>query len=199
MIAFNSVLCFLYLWLILLIVLATAISPTDKVVFITKMAINKNLQFEVHSNESYWIYWQAYSLKISKHWGQWNRCVYKFDHHWKWLNNWIGEANYVYFIMVLIVNLMTNILILIIVAMLIISFHMGNQNIVSNTNIAYFYNTKNKNFLFTWSYMSSWIMLILSIAKWCFSVYILGFQIFVRSKGLTTYKYVLLKRSKKTK
>ena len=199
MITFNSILGTLHVVLVLLTLAATVICPTDNVVFATKMAIERKLPFEVHSNESFWMYWQAYSLKSSKHWGQWNRWVYNFDHHWKWLNNWIGEANYVYFIWLLIVVFIECLSTFIVSVILIISYNVNDKGIVSDKNIALFYNIETNSGLFLASYLASWVLLILSIGKACFAVVLLSFQIFVRSKGLNTYKYVLLKNNKLNK
>lgn len=178
---------------------STAISPTDKIVFISKKKIKLRMQYEASENEAFCMYWQAYSRKTSKHCGQWNRWVHNFDHHWKWLNNWIGESNYCHFIFLLISNLVTHLFTLIIALIFIITYHIKNEEIVSKLNLWLFYDIREDSKLYSVSYGASVILLIFSFSKICFSIFLLSFQVFVRSKGLTTYKYVMLKRNKKLK
>lgn len=177
-------------------VTSTAISPTDRVVFISKKKMRNREQYEASENEAYCMYCQAFSRKTSKHWGQCNRCVHNFDHHWKWLNNCIGQANYCHFVLLLISNMITHLLTSVIALIFIINYHIKNEAIVSKLNIWLFYNLSESNELYSVSYAAAIVLLIFSISKICFSIFLLSFQVFVRSKGLTTYKYVMQKRNK---
>lgn len=179
----NITFTFLYANILVWTLFGTVIIPTDKVVFKSQKIIKSGVEYEPQSDESYWMYCQAYSRISSKHWGQCNRWVYNFDHHCKWLNNWIGGRNYIWFICLVIFFLIASTFIFIIWVIYLILYHQDGIDEERGRRI----NT----------YISIWGLLVINIFKMAFSGYLLGFHFIVRCKGLTTYKYVLKNREKK--
>ena len=187
----------LYAVIFTLMIIATWINPTDPVVARSKELIDRNLRFEPQPDESFWMYWQAFSKTTSKHCGQCNRWVYHFDHHCKWLNNCIGDRNYKYFICLMVSFCIASFIILGISIQFVIAYHQQDSSSINEQNLKEFYGIEGraKSYFDTY-YAFNWILMGLTIVKILFSIHLLGFQVFIKWQGLTTYQYVLKQREK---
>lgn len=150
----------------------------------TKQIVKRGEVYNPPEDESYWMYCQAYSRVTSKHCGQCNRWVYNFDHHCKWLNNCIGENNYKYFIMLVILFWLTTLIIFCLSVAYLVGYHTDGSHISKIEKFSVF------------PYSCSWILCIICFLKIWFSTHLLGFQIYVKSRGMSTYQYVLKKRQR---
>lgn len=57
------------------------------------------------SKDDQWNFWKMPKVPRSKHWRLCDVCVPRFDHHWIWVNNDIGEGNYKYFYIFLVIHM----------------------------------------------------------------------------------------------
>lgn len=196
MVIFNISIAVLYFVIAVLMIIATSIVPTDKIVFSSIKVRRSGESYEPKEDETYWMYCQAFSRVTSKHWGQWNRWVFNFDHHWKWLNNCIGDKNYPYFISLVVVFWITT-LIIFWISISFIAWYHSNSSILNEENLYDYYSINKESEMYTISYWLVWILLLFCWLKLAFSSHLLGFQIYVKSQGMTTYQYVIKKREKK--
>ncbi|CAI2359510.1 unnamed protein product [Moneuplotes crassus] len=164
-------------------IVTTAIIPTDKTVFHTQKILKKDQNYLPKNDEKFCMYCQSFSKKESKHCGQCNRCVDDFDHHCKWLNNCIGARNYRWFITLVINTFLSSVTVFIFCVIYFIAYHRN----------------KLENGRDTSTYIGICLLSVLNIGKLLFCTHLLCFQLYIKSKGLTTYKYVLKKRQKKMK
>jgi palmitoyltransferase len=162
----------------------TAIDPIDRALILYS------------SNESFTSKFcticQAAVHENSKHCGECNKCVELFDHHCKLLNNCIGQANYKYFI-VLVVSLEAISIIFIIVDLYILAsisrgkdaevrlrerFNLGDEGI--------------NGFVGAFSFA-----LVLGLIVFVFNSYLIGLHSWLKANNLTTYQYILILRKRK--
>jgi hypothetical protein len=182
-----------------------------------KLCETKNIKYNLVISRSFdfCIICVSNIKESSKHCKTCDRCVLKFDHHCNWLNNCIGEKNYKYFFTLLIVAL-ANLVAKIYFFVYVIKNYFDNMNInnakndlygntfnisnITNTN-----NTLNNNntnystnenkekisFISLNCLVISFIFCIIDIFVSLNILYLIIIHIYVRSKGLTTYEFII--------
>lgn len=114
---------------------------------------------------------QKFVSSNSKHCGRCNRCVNGFDHHCKWLNNCIGSKNYKYFVCLIVLIAIERIF-LVIVASHVLYFAFLDRNV-----------------------MLCIVVMILDAANFVVLIVdlnLIGFHIYLKVKGLTTFQYLVI-------
>ena len=173
--------------------IASSIDPSDNLfkqeLFKREEAQHKNKKYilEISKNFDFCVICCSNINNDSKHCRICNRCVDKFDHHCNWLNNCIGEANYLYF------------LILLWIVFLDLAYNIG----IFTYSVFLFMNKTEKED----KIMQEWADKINISLKACaiitiiiefidliiiFNViYLICIHIWLRCKGLTTYEYIV--------
>lgn len=133
---------------------------------------------------------ETHVLEKTKHCMQCNRCVLGFDHHCKWLNNCIGELNYGYFIgLISSLELMMCVLIATGVTSAVIAFHDEE----AKDYLRSLFNTEH----LLWYYVLSCFVTSLAVAVFLFNGNLIVFHIYIKSKGQTTFEYIVAQRKRK--
>ncbi|CAG9324202.1 unnamed protein product [Blepharisma stoltei] len=184
----------LYLLTIFWIYLTTHGDPTDPVVLQELLAKKENKPFDSKKYSFMCTACKTHVSINSKHCGTCDKCIEGFDHHCKWLNNCIGKKNYRAFIYLLIT----------VVSLTLLEISAGGYilNEIKNDGDP---NDKIKSTLgINNQKKGAYIALIIVITSACSIIcllimYLIGFHIWLRSKGWTTYDYVIRYRENKAK
>jgi palmitoyltransferase len=159
----------LYYW-----VKASAADPTDPVVISNRIAIRDNLPFESSRYENMCTVCNTSVGVDSKHCGNCNRCVQHFDHHCIWLNNCVGYNNYRFFIKLIILLFIHEIII-----------------IASSTRNLHMYKYNNKTWHVTLQIFGVSIYLLIQAALLSiFLINLIILHIYLYVKGITTYEFI---------
>ncbi|SPJ10959.1 palmitoyltransferase, putative [Plasmodium sp. DRC-Itaito] len=120
----------------------------------------------------------------SKHCKVCNKCVSVFDHHCMWVNNCIGKKNYKYFVGLLSTLTLFNCFV---VVFCIVYFIISLKHDLIKNRWKYFYGSYND--------ISFYILLsslfILNGIVFVLVIQLFGLHIFLISKKMTTYEYIL--------
>lgn len=135
---------------------------------------------------------QAAVHENSKHCGECNKCVELFDHHCKLLNNCIGQANYKYFIG-LVLSLEAISIIFIIVDLYILAQISEGKAELDRLRQRFGLDSEGVEvFKGIFSFA-----LVLGLVVFVFNSYLIGLHAWLRSNNLTTYQYILILRKRK--
>lgn len=120
----------------------------------------------------------------SKHCGNCNKWVPGFDHHWQWLNTWIGQKNYKFFILFVIFYSLFGILVII----------QGMSVIVGqNEESTMLYGDQGQTVRYLVAIICA-LLVILSLPVLIFWIGLLWFHIYLRINNLTTYEFITIRR-----
>ena len=168
--------------------LATFIDPTDDTVYQERKARECSEPFDTSNYSKVCRVCKTHVKLKSKHCGECDRCVENFDHHCKWLNNCIGEKNYVhFFITIIALELMVTDQLAIGIYILVGFFR---QNSIANS-VNRIYDTNSPAYaavILTLSILSLTVLIALA--------HLIALHIWLRLKKMTTYDYILYLRQK---
>lgn len=129
-------------------------------------------------------------LQDSKHCAKCDKCVEAFDHHCDWLNNCVGRRNYTMFFLV---TLFMTLAVLMKFCVGVYLVCIGADNF-ENLKVPESYKEKNPK--------KYYIFVIFSLLKDPFVLlglfHLLTFHIWLKTKGLSTYQYLMEKKHGKT-
>lgn len=157
--------------------LATCTDPTDPTVYTHRLAQQglSDSPFDPELYQAFCTLCGTYVLVQSKHCGECNRCVSGFDHHCRWLNNCVGRANYPLFAVAIgaleVTEICTGVACTYVISTL------------PTVSIAFFLVLS---------------LLFLSITIVCVNGYLILFHIWLKRKHLTTYEFLMSRRTGKT-
>ena len=167
--------------------MATLIDPTDLVVYQEREARMSCQDFP------YQLYTRICSIctthvgQKTKHCGHCNRCVSDFDHHCKWLNNCIGGRNYKVFFMLLVAM---DVKFLGEIAAVGSCLYRMSQDDWSEARTGMDQEV----------YAAMLITLgVLILVPFCLVSFLMSFHIYIKSKGISTYEFILNRQAQRDK
>jgi len=122
---------------------------------------------------------------LSRHCLICDKCVVDFDHHCKWLNNCIGAENYRSFRWLIASTALLISTQLAVSVTLCIRYFIDWDQL--SVDVRAFYLDIDENLYFTLVCAN----VVLGIPSLCLVMHLVGFHIYLSSKGLTTYNYVM--------
>jgi len=169
-------------------VIASSTDPVDKTIFYLLQATPR----EYPSGELlYCCFCKCKVHKRSKHCRVCNKCVGDFDHHCKWLNNCVGGANYgIFFFLINAAAALT-------------AFHSGwgvkivmdaweDDSFPQSSRAGDWFSSLDRTGL-----LSLLVVSTVTAGGVCvLLLHLVGFHIYLISKKLSTYDYILLQRAK---
>lgn len=163
---------------------ASVIDPSDPRIYGKKNAIDST------HTMNYCKICRSMVLQDSKHCAKCDKCVGGFDHHCDWLNNCVGRRNYTVFFLV---TLFMTLAVLMKFCVGVYLICIGADNF-ENLKVPESYIEKNPK--------KYYIFIIFSIVKDPFVLmglfHLLTFHIWLKTKGLSTYQYLMEKKHGKT-
>ncbi|MES1920067.1 hypothetical protein MHBO_001790 [Bonamia ostreae] len=139
---------------------------------------------QIESNKTKWCDYCRWNVGLdTKHCRECDRCTEHFDHHCKWLNNCVSRKNYKWFCTSAISALL----------MLLFSFGTSIFGfVVSFTSKDEWENLLGMSLL-TYQILV-FVNMVMTLVLMTSLIYLLSFHIFLSTKRMTTYEYILSQR-----
>lgn len=126
----------------------------------------------------------------AKHCSSCNRCVNKFDHHCKWLNNCVGDGNYRLFVSLILLLDCTELLVLAYLSV----FLSASSSAGFATRCSDYAGWDARKVIIACAAVALAIAAVIALAV----TNLIGLNVYLRvCKGMTTYEYIVARRSPK--
>ena len=167
---------------------ATFLDPTDDTVYQERKARECSEPFDTSNYSKVCRVCKTHVKLKSKHCGDCDRCVENFDHHCKWLNNCVGEKNYVHFF-ILIIALELMVIDQLAIGIYILVGFFRKDSIINSISRIYDINSP--------AYAAVILTLcVLSLTVLIALAHLIALHVWLRLKKMTTYDYILYLREK---
>jgi len=181
----SEILIGIYLFLVFLTFIfwirASSIDPSDPRIYGEKLAFKGNQM-------NYCTICRNTVEMNSKHCAKCDRCTEEFDHHCEWLNNCVGSRNYRSFFMVTVTMTLLALMKLSLAGYLLIGGLINEEILEVN---GWFMEKDKKKYLYliaASSVKDPFVLIML--------LNLLGFHIWLKIKGISTYQYLMNKKNK---